>query len=903
MRLLYILLFAIIASSCNNKPGVINRLYDINNCDSEIVIRNWEFTNLHYLEKNKEDEAVRKFKDTTIHDLGDEFREYGDFSRYFNKIEQSDSIPLEAKENFRYLFTQTESYFPVDTLYRLPKVGFFHDILPKYTYATTVIRSTKDQDVILIPAANNGIRLWVNGEQKLLSYVHDFINGYQYLVKTHLKKGDNFVLVKLLHADGDWRFFLKACSVKYAAENSLGRDYSSICENYMLKSDKDTLKLKTTSPATLVTQPAKLEISDVNNNIHLKRSLPVNREWEIPVTSLPTGPYTVKLETDNETFKQRLFIGDYHTWFNKMIKNLEQFYADDQTRANIEILEKRFRYVDSVDVSHDNPYERKLSALLFEMADIYQRLQHNKEAFAHVSGLHLRGQTLKEHEEDSYMIYVPETYDKKPVPLVVMMPYESSVRPFNISTYVSNIERIEHMKKLAEKYRFAVLWSSYRIYTNHNFINMFCNTVFDRINDVKRDYNIDSSRIFVYGDCAGGALALYIAGKNPSYFAALAAEGPAIPGGYNVTDDDEDESMYYSQKDRVYNFYNTPENFRNFSSYIVHSVNDEKSAFDLSQTLFDQVKKAGGNMELKKLYVRKGTDLFFMNLMPENKIMTDIFAFFNTKRRVIPNEITFSTWLLKYNSCFWVTLDDIIYGEKASVNADFSESRNSITITAQNLNRLTLDLNLLNIRDKKEEITLTVNGRSKKYNYPVNNKLSVTINTVAKGDLLKNHDAEGPVNDFFSRPFLLVSGSSGTVMEQALCKAITDSFALNWKTNFLTEQFSIKKDVEVTGADIKNYNLLIVGNTNTNRLLEKIYNKLPVIIEQQYISIGGRNFDGPDLSYAFIYPNPLNTAKYILVIGSNGYKFSYEMIKDLPFNGWEDYYVNNSPGNFNNYWQ
>ncbi|GAB3431245.1 prolyl oligopeptidase family serine peptidase [Niabella aquatica] len=901
MRLLDFLFLTIIICSCNSHPRVTNYISNINNCDSEVVIRNWEFTNLVYLEKNREDAAIEAFKDTINADLGDQLKNYADFSKYFNKVAQEDTIPLEAKENFRYGFTQTGSYFSVDTLYRLPKVGFFHDVLPKYTYAATIIRSTKEQEVVLIPAANNGIRLWVNGEQKLLSYVHDFISGYQYLVKVRLKKGDNFILAKLLHGDGDWRFFLKACSIAYATENSLGRDYFSVCENYLLHNERDTLKLRITSPATVITRPVKLEISDVNRNVVIEKMLPVGHAWEIPVVDLPTGPYTVKLNTDNETFKQRFFKGDYHTWFNKMIKNLEQFYTDDQARAHIEILGKRFRYVDSVDVNHDNPYERKLSALLFEIAEIHRRLKNKQSAFAHIPGLHLRNQIDKEHEEDSYMIYVPESYNGKPVPLVVMMPYESSVRPFNISTYVSNIERIEHIKKLAEKYRFAVLWSSYRVYTNHNFINMFCNTVFERINDVKKDYHIDSSRIFVYGDCAGGALALYMAGKYPSYFAALAAEGPAIPG-YGDNEEDDHEVMY-SQRDAVYNFYNTPENFKNFSSYIVHSVNDEKSSFDLSQGLYDRVKKAGGNIKLKKLYVRKGTDLFFMNLVPENKIMTDIFAFFNTKKKVTPNKIAFSTRLLKYNHCFWVTLDDIAYRKKAYVNADFSESRNSITITAQNVNRLTLDLSQLKIRDKKEQITVMANGRPGHYSYPENNQLSISLSTDTKSEFLKNHDTEGPVNDFFSRPFLLVYGSGGSVKEQALCKAIADSFALNWKANFLAAQFSIKKDVEVNDPDIKNYNLIVVGNNNTNALLDKVYSRLPVKIEKQYITIGGRHFDGTGLSYTFIYPNPLNTAKYILVIGSNGDKFNYEMIKDLSFNGWEDFYVNSSSGEFDQHWQ
>lgn len=872
---------------------------DINDCDSEIVIRKWEFTNLNYLEKNKEDEAVQKFKDVSKFDPGDQLKNYEDFSKYFNKTVQGDSIPLETKVNFRYPFTQTESYFSVDTLYRLPKVGFFHDILPKYTYAATIIRSAKEQDVILIPAANNGIRLWVNGEQKLLSYVHEFINGYQYLVKAHLKKGNNFILVKLLHSDGDWRFFLKACSIKYAAENSLGHDYSSISENYMLKEKSDTLKLKITSPATLVTQPVKLEITDLNRKLIVKQSLPINRMWNVPITHLHSGPYAIQLTTDNEVFKQKLFIGDYHTYFDSIINNLRKFYANSRIKANIEILEKRFRYADTVDVQHDNQYYRKLSALLFEISEIYSRMEKGQEAFAHIPGLHLRDQIAKEHEEDSYMVYVPESYNRKPIPLVVMMPYESSVRPFNISTYVSNIERIEHLKRLAEKYQFAVLWSSYRIYTNHNFINMFCNTVFERINDVKRDYNIDSSRIFVYGDCAGGALALYIASKYPSYFAALAAEGPAIPD----TFDGDDNEMMYSQREAVYDFYNTPENFKNFSSYIVHSVNDEKSSFELSQRLTDKVKAVGGNMELKKLYVRKGTDLFFMNLMPENKIMTDILAFFNTKRKVILDKITFSTWLLKYNNCSWITLDDIAYGKKGQINANHFKANHLITVNTQNVNQFTIDLSLLKTPDKKGKVKLVVNGQTRNYNYPLNNKLNISLNEGTKSEFWKNHDTEGPVNDFFSKPFLLVGSSRGTLKEQVLYKSITDSFTLNWKTNFLAAQFSIKKDVELTDLDIKNYNLIVVGNNNTNALLKRVYNKLPVKIEKQYITIGDRNFNGSGLSYTFIHPNPLNTARYILVIGSNGDRFNYEMIKNLTFNGWEDFYVANSSGEFNKYWK
>lgn len=891
----------------------INPVGNINACDSEIYVRNWEVTKPVLLDSGTDVQAISTFQDTLTRDQGDNLLSYADFSSLYNEP-TNDTGRSEYTPFARCPYQLKGSFFPIDTYFHIAhRTSMLEPMVPAFAYTASIIRSSRDQDLLFITGANSGLKLWLNGRLVLCRFIAGYIQGYQYVAKVHLKKGDNFVLAKLLYTDGDWQFFLKMASLKYANENSLGENYSSICEHYLIKPG-DSLNVKIWAPEIQVEKPSALRITDANGREVLAKRLAPGRNWLVGTKGFKEGIYEITLSTDEKTFKQFFFYGDYEKYFKSFKKWTGQVQGPEKFNVNTDVLISRMDYLNKVDVEHDNAYERKVTRVLYEMSAIYTHYKKGDELFTDVRGLHFRSHTSPFYSSDTYMIYIPETYRRaSPVPLVIMIPAETGIREFNISTHVADINRVEHIMRLADKYGFAVLWSGFRVYNNHNLIRMLPDLVSKTLELVRKDYAIDDSRIYAYGDCAGGEQALFLANKYPSFFAAVGVEGPAL-----ADVDRADAPKFFNQEMINDNFCNTVINYHNFQTYIFHSINDEKSAFWKSAKLCKEISGAGGYAKLDTLYVRKGLDLFFTNLMPNNRILTDLFAFYNGKRKRTPDTVWLSTYQLKYNHAFWVTINDLVPGEKAQIIAMVHRAGNTINIQASNVKVFTLTTGDLKL-DPGRKIAVNVNGRPYYNDYFKGENLAIDLQPSARQSTgsarsnsiirpRKTETTEGPINDFFASPFLVVKGTNGTAANRTKWKNAIDTLRKGWQTDFLRDAIPCKTDAEITGKDAANYNLILIGADCNNPVLNRIWKQVPLKVYKDTVQLGRKNYTGKHLSYLFIYVNPYSPGKYVLVIGSNWASITSKALLDLSFQGWYDYEIYDrenrlDAGYFNNNWQ
>ncbi|MBS1605317.1 MAG: hypothetical protein JST42_21815 [Bacteroidetes bacterium] len=901
MRLLFSLLLLIsgILPSCS-RPGPVNHIGDIDACDSEIFVRNWEITRPVLMDSTSEADADSSCKNNPDRDQGDNMTSYAAFCSAYDEpagdTSHSDCTPF-----VKYPYEMNSSYFFVNSYYHIPeRPSFLYPVIPAMVYAASIIKSDRDQDVMFISGANNGLRMWLNGRQILRKFTTGYIQGYQYLTKVHLTKGDNFLLVKLDHVAGDWKFFLKLASIRYANDNWLGENYSGICENYLIKRG-DSLHLRLFAPQIKAEKPVRLRITDLIGKEMMNQQLPPARNWTIDLKDLEEGPYTVDLTTDENTFTQYIFYGDHETYFQSFRSSVQSatspahpLPSSARFKENIDLLIDRMSYIDTVKVEHDNAYQRKLTRLLYEMSDMYRHFKKSDEPLTDVPGLHLRCQSSLFYSSDTYMIYIPQSYRRsQPIPLVMMLPHETGIREFTISTYVADINRIEYVMHLADKYGFAVIWSSYRIYSNHNLTRMFPDLVAKTLESVRKDYAIDDNRIYAYGDCAGGELSLFMANKYPSFFAAVGVEGPAIPGDTRPIN---------------YDFYNTVDNYRNFPTCIIHSINDEKTSFARSARLCKEISRLGGNARLDTLYVRKGTDLFFSDLMPDNWILNRLFSFYNGKFRRVPDTVWLSTYQLKFNHAFWVTIDDLVSGRKAAITATVDRNANSINVQTTDVTAFTLDLHQLRL-DSTKKINVLVNNQPQYTGLLKKGPLTIDLlrsNPTAHSK--KTSATEGPVNDFFCSPILLVKGSAATANQRIKCLNAIDTLRKSWHIDFLRDSIPCKTAREITRSDVENYNLILIGTDSTNPTLRPIWQHIPLRVNSDFVQIGAKTYVGKDLSYILIHPNPSSTGKYVLVLGSNSNRISPNVLVDLTFSGWHDYEIFDhdadvDAGDFNNNWQ
>jgi pimeloyl-ACP methyl ester carboxylesterase len=248
-----------------------------------------------------------------------------------------------------------------------------------------------------------------------------------------------------------------------------------------------------------------------------------------------------------------------------------------------------------------------------------------------------------------------------------------------------------------------------------------------------------------------------------------------------------------------------------------------------------------------------------------------------------PDHIRFLTYTTRYNRSYWVTLEGLgQHYERAEVDARRTDGGASYDLKTKNLTRLALR-ETGNAREIKidgqtlavkagPEITLARNGSGADW--------AVVKNEPASG-LHKRHALQGPIDDAFMDPFLLVRPTGKPWNEEVHQQALRTMarFDRMWGRFFRGHPF-VKDDKDVTAADFAKYHVVLFGDPGSNSWIAKLDGKLPFTWTKQSVTLGGRTFAANEHYPAMIYPNPLHPAKYVvlntgLTIEDRGYNGDY----------------------------
>ena len=229
-----------------------------------------------------------------------------------------------------------------------------------------------------------------------------------------------------------------------------------------------------------------------------------------------------------------------------------------------------------------------------------------------------------------------------------------------------------------------------------------------------------------------------------------------------------------------------------------------------------------------------------------------------------PEHIRFVTWTTRYNRDYWVSVDGLAKTyDRANVDAARSDGGKRYTIGTKNVSRLVL-------RETEKAQRITIDGETLKVKAGPEIALERDGGKwkIARGKaagLRKTHALQGPIDDAFLDPFLLVR-PTGTpwnvaVNEQAL--RTLARFDRLWAKYFRGHPF-VKDDKDVTAEDVAKYHLVLFGDPGSNLWIAKTNGKLPVSWTKDSVVFGGQTYPASENFPAMIYPNPLNPAKYVV---------------------------------------
>ena len=399
--------------------------------------------------------------------------------------------------------------------------------------------------------------------------------------------------------------------------------------------------------------------------------------------------------------------------------------------------------------------------------------------------------------------------------------------------------------------------------------------VFEAMADVKRRFRIDEDRITLHGFSMGGAGAWHLGMHFPAMWSSVG------PGAGFV------DYYRYQKKDPNNSDQRLPEP-QHSTLGIYDSIDYALNAFDVPVCTYGGEKDAqllaGASMTEAAKQLGVPIKLIVGQNMghafdPES--LQEFMAFHLEKsatgkpRLGERRQIRFTTRSLRYNSCDWLTIEEVekVYEPAtvdAKVNNDGDVEVTTTNVTALRLNRdigtdAIVDGTVLECRTAADGLLPDV------YFVKRDSEWHLLDYDESRGfsdnpDKHKRHGLQGPIDDAFMSSFVCVRGTGKP------WHASSQQWA-DWTLERFSKEFAhwMRGDLQIvddTAVDTKmmaTSHLVLFGDPGSNLVLKKILSDIPVKWTADHIRVGEQEWSSGDHGLSMIFPNPLNPSKYVVI--------------------------------------
>jgi len=233
-----------------------------------------------------------------------------------------------------------------------------------------------------------------------------------------------------------------------------------------------------------------------------------------------------------------------------------------------------------------------------------------------------------------------------------------------------------------------------------------------------------------------------------------------------------------------------------------------------------------------------------------------VFEWFSRFRRdPHPKRVRFSTDRYRYNQAYWVRLDLLTPGEPARIDAAFTDA-DRLTVTTSGVDAFTLLLSSHPSRRPGQPLEVDVDGG--KVTAPAGETASFlrrdgvwSAEEYKAPASAKRPGLEGPMSEAFAGRHVYVFGTAGepTPEELDIRRRVAEE-AANWSVyrgpfwGRVMVFPRVAADSDVRPSDLEEANLVLFGTRETNSLIERFADRLPMHLDD----------GGTDLGLAYLFP-------------------------------------------------
>lgn len=381
--------------------------------------------------------------------------------------------------------------------------------------------------------------------------------------------------------------------------------------------------------------------------------------------------------------------------------------------------------------------------------------------------------------------------------------------------------------------------------------------VFEALRELQRRYRIDPDRISLRGFSMGGHGAWHIGLHYPDLWS-------AVSPGAGFTDTiryqklkeplpaDQGRLLHiYDAVDYAANLENTP-----FVGY----GGEEDPQIQATLMMGEAAAKAGAPLQMI-IGPKTGHTYHPESLKQIRQIIS------RAVRRPAPEKLRFTTWTLRYNRCHWVTLDGLSeHYRRAEVKAH--REGDMVTVSSEGVTGLTIaPLPWPVKRVVLDGSTLPMDAQGGSFR-----RENGRWRPGQASGLRKKHGLQGPLDDAFTAPFLVVEptgiswrAETGHFVDTELARMRAE-----WLFGF-RGRLPVVADRDLTPRQARDHHLILLGDPSSNSVLARLIRRLPLKWSRSRVELAGAEF-GADVIPQLIHPNPEAPGKYVVL--NSGHSFN-----------------------------